>query len=81
VDTPVVKSFTADPYVIRRGESALLSWQTVGGSSIVIDKELSTMYWPAEGTTQVSPAVTTTYMLTVTSPDGGQFQTVTVNVR
>jgi hypothetical protein len=81
VDTPVVKSFTADPYVIRKGESSVLKWQTVGGSSIVIDKELSSMYWPAEGTTQVSPAVTTTYMLTVTSPDGGQFQTVTVNVR
>ena len=80
-DTPVVKSFTADPYVIRKGESAVLSWQTIGGSSIVIDKELSSMYWPAEGTTQVSPAVTTTYMLTVTNPDGGQFQTVTVNVK
>ena len=81
VDTPVVKSFTADPYVIRKGESSVLKWQTIGGSSIVIDKELSSMYWPAEGTTRVSPAVTTTYMLTVTSPDGGQFQTVTVNVR
>ncbi len=81
VDTPVVKSFTADPYVIRKGESSVLKWQTIGGSSIVIDKELSSMYWPADGTTQVSPAVTTTYMLTVTSPDGGQFQTVTVNVR
>lgn len=81
VDTPVVKFFTANPYVIRRGESAILSWQTVGGSSVVIDKELSTGYWPAEGTAPVSPAVTTTYMLTVTSPDGGQFQTVTVNVK
>jgi hypothetical protein len=81
VDTPVVKFFTADPYVIRRGESAILSWQTLGGSSVVIDKELSPMYFPAEGTSQVSPAVTTTYMLTVTSPDGGQFQTVTVNVK
>jgi len=81
VDTPVVKFFTANPYVIRRGESAILSWQTVGGSSVVIDKELSTMFWPAEGTTQVSPAATTTYMLSVTSPDGGQFQTVTVNVK
>lgn len=81
VDTPVVKFFTADPYVIRKGESAILSWQTVGGSSISIDKELSTGYWPAEGTAEVSPQATTTYMLTVTSPDGGQFQTVTVNVR
>lgn len=81
IDTPVVKFFTANPYIIRKGESAILSWQTVGGSSIVIDKELTNSFWPAEGTTQVSPAVTTTYMLTVTSPDGGQSQTVTVNVK
>lgn len=79
VDTPVVKYFTANPYVIRQGESATLSWQTIGGSSASIDKNVGTV--SGEGTTQVSPAVTTTYMLTVTSPDGGQFQTVTVNVR
>jgi hypothetical protein len=79
LDTPVVKFFTANPYVIRRGESAILSWQTVGGSSVSIDKNVGTV--AGEGTTQVSPAVTTTYMLTVTNPDGGQFQTVTVNVK
>ena len=79
VDTPVVKYFTANPYVIRKGESAILSWQTVGGSSVSIDKGLGTV--AGEGTTQVSPSATTTYMLTVTSPDGGQFQTATVNVR
>jgi hypothetical protein len=79
VDTPVVKFFTTNPYVIRRGESAILSWQTIAGSSVSIDKGLGTV--PAEGTAQVSPTVTTTYMLTVTSPDGGQFQTVTVNVK
>lgn len=78
-DTPVVKFFTANPYVIRKGESATLSWQTIGGSSASIDKGLETV--PGEGTIQVSPLVTTTYMLTVTSPDGAQFQTVTVNVK
>ncbi len=79
MDTPVVKFFTANPYVIRQGESATLSWQTIGGSSVSIDKNVGTV--AGEGTTQVSPAVTTTYMLTVISPDGGQFQTVTVNVK
>jgi len=79
IDTPVVKFFTANPYVIRQGESATLSWQTIGGSSVSIDKKVGTV--AGEGTTQVSPAVTTTYMLTVISPDGGQFQTVTVNVK
>jgi len=79
VDTPVVKYFTANPYVIRRGESAILSWQTVGGSSVTIDKSLGTV--GGEGTVQVTPIETTTYMLTVTSPLGGQFQTATVNVK
>ena len=79
IDTPVVNHFTASPYVIRRGESAILSWRTTSASSVSIDKGLGTV--PAEGTAEVSPQATTTYMLTVTSPDGGQFQTVTVNVR
>ena len=79
IDTPVVKTFTASPPVIRSGGSSILSWRTVGGSSASIDKGVGTV--SGEGSTQVSPAATTTYMLTVTSPDGAQFQTVTVNVR
>ena len=79
IDTPVVKTFTANPPVIRSGASSILSWQTVGGSSASIDRGVGTV--PGEGSTQVSPSATTTYMLTVTSPDGAQFQTVTVNVR
>jgi len=79
IDTPVVKNFTASPSVIQLGASSILSWQTVGGSSVSIDRGLGTV--PGEGSTQVSPDATTTYMLTVTSPLGAQFQTVTVNVK
>jgi len=79
VDTPTVTFFTANPYVIRRGESAILSWQTVGGASVSIDKIVETV--PGEGTAQVSPTETTTYTLSVTSPLGAQFQTATVNVK
>lgn len=79
IDTPVIKSFTATPDVIRSGGSSILSWQTINGSSVSIDKNVGTV--SGEGSTQVSPIVTTTYMLTVTSPDGAQFQTVTVNVK
>ena len=79
IDTPVVKLFTASPYVIRSGGSSILSWQTTNGSSVSIDKNVGTV--AAEGSTQVSPTMTTTYMLTVTSPEGAQFQTVTVNVK
>lgn len=79
VDTPVVNFFTANPYVIRKGESAILSWKTTGGSSVSIDKSLGTV--AGEGTIQVTPVETTTYMLSVTSPDGAQFQTATLNVK
>ena len=79
IDTPVIKSLAASPYVIRSGGSSILSWQTTNGSSVSIDKNLGTV--AGEGSTQVSPTVTTTYMLTVTGPEGAQFQTVTVNVK
>jgi len=79
IDTPVINFFTASPYVIRSGGSSTLSWKTVGGSSASIDRGVGTV--PGEGSTQVSPPSTTTYMLTVTSPHGAQFQSVTVNVK
>jgi hypothetical protein len=79
IDTPVVRNFTASPSVIRPGGSSILSWQTDGGSSVSIDRGVGTV--PATGSTQVSPTATTTYMLTTTSPEGAQFQTVTVNVK
>jgi hypothetical protein len=78
-ETPVIKFLTADPYVIRRGGSATLSWQSVGASSASIDNGIGIV--DGSGTTQVTPSQTTTYMLTVTNPQGAQFQTVTVNVK
>jgi len=79
INTPVIHSFKASPPVIHSGGSSILSWQTVGASSASIDQQVGTV--PGEGSTQVSPTATTTYMLTVSSPDGAQFQTVTVNVK
>jgi len=79
IDTPVIKSFIATPYVIRKGGSSILSWQTINGSSVSIDRDVGTV--SGEGSKEVSPTTTTTYMLTVTSPEGAQFQTVTVNVK
>lgn len=79
IDTPVVRFFTPAAYVIRQGESTILSWQTIGGSSVSIDNGIGTV--SGEGAIEVRPATTTTYMLSVTSPDGAQFQTTTVNVK
>jgi len=79
IETPVINYFTANPYVIHKGDKATLSWQTVGGSAVTIDKELGTV--SGEGTAQVSPDQTTTYTMIVTGPAGAQYQTVTVNVK
>ncbi len=78
-DTAAVTSFKANPYVIKKGESAILSWSTINASSVTIDPGLGTV--AAEGSRQVSPAETTTYTLLATSTDGAQYQTATVNVR
>jgi hypothetical protein len=78
-ETPVISYFITTPYVIKKGESATLSWKSTGGSSASIDKGVGIV--DGSGTKQVTPSETTTYMLTVTNPRGAQFQTVTVNVR
>jgi hypothetical protein len=65
--------------VIRKGESAILSWSTINGSSVTLEPGLGTV--AADGSRQVSPAETTTYTLLVTSTDSAQYQTATVNVR
>jgi hypothetical protein len=78
--TPVINYFTANPYVIHKGDKATLSWQTVNGDAVTIDKGgLGTV--AGEGTAQVSPDETTTYTMVVTNPQGAQYQTVTVNVK
>lgn len=78
-ETPVISYFTATPFVIKKGESATLSWKSTGGSSASVDKGVGIV--DGSGTKEVTPADTTTYMLTVTNPRGAQFQTTTVNVR
>ncbi len=77
-ETPVINYFKANPYVIHLGDNATLSWQTVGGSAVNIDNGLGTV--AGEGSAQVSPTQTTTYMMILANPSGAQYQTVTVNV-
>jgi eukaryotic-like serine/threonine-protein kinase len=78
-ETPVIKYFTATPYVIKKGESAILSWESAEASSVSIDKGVGTV--DGSGTIRVTPDSTTTYMITAVNPRGGQFQSTTVNVR
>jgi hypothetical protein len=78
-ETPTVAFFNADPYVIKKGESAVLSWKTTEASSVTIDNGIGIV--AGTGTTRVSPAETTTYTMIAINPRGAQFQTVTVNVK
>ena len=78
-ETPVIKFFKAEPCIIKKGESAVLSWKTVEASSVTIDKGVGIV--SGEGTTSVSPQETTLYTMIAANPRGAQYQTVIVNVK
>jgi len=77
-----IPSFTASPSSISSGASSTLSWTTGGGSvtSVSIDNGVGSK--PANGSTSVSPAATTTYTLsaftTANSTPPSKQTTVTV---
>lgn len=66
--TAPVVSFTATPSTITAGGSTTLSWETSNATSVTIDPGLGSQ--PLNGSTPVSPTVTTTYTLTATGPGG-----------
>jgi hypothetical protein len=76
-DAPVIRQFTANPHIIKKGQSSNLVWTTAAASAVTLDSKTVA----AEGSMQVSPAETTTYNLIATSTDGTQYQAVTVNVK
>lgn len=76
-DTPVIKQFTASPYVIKKGDSATLSWKTQAASAVTLDGKTV----GADGSMKVTPGETSEYVLIATSSDGTQYQTITVNVK
>ena len=65
---PVVNSFTASPPSIIVGELATLSWNVSNATSVTIDHGVGT--FASSGNTLVSPAATTTYILTATNAAG-----------
>jgi len=74
---PTINSFTANPMTINAGQSATLSWNISGATSISIDQGVGAV----SGTSvSVTPAQTTTYTLTATNGNGPStaFATVTV---
>jgi hypothetical protein len=70
-------AFTATPASIQAGTSSLLSWSVTGATSVSISGFGAQ---PATGSLSVSPAATTTYVLTATNANGNTVQQQTVTV-
>jgi peptidoglycan-associated lipoprotein len=75
---PIVKSFTAEPTSIQRGQSATLRWEVQGADSISIDNGIGTVN--AAGSRQVYPSSSTQYRLTARNESGEVSATARVNV-
>lgn len=76
--SPVITSFTADSTTINEGESVGLSWVVTDASTVMINQGIGDV--ALTGSTSVSPAVTTTYVLTATSSTGSNIATITITV-
>ncbi|MCC7498916.1 MAG: peptidoglycan-associated lipoprotein Pal [Bryobacterales bacterium] len=71
-------TFSAEPGTIERGQSATLRWEVTGATDMSIDNGVGSIQ--ANGSRQVYPTSTTTYVLTATGPGGTSTANATVNV-
>jgi len=76
---PDIESFTATPALISSGESSTLSWQVSDADSVQINGGIGVVD-AVTGTASVSPAETTTYVMTATNGGGTVTAEVTVGV-
>ncbi|MGZ8711588.1 MAG: hypothetical protein ACXW28_15310, partial [Thermoanaerobaculia bacterium] len=65
---PFVLEFSANPSVIRAGETTTLQWTVFNAATVSIDHGIGTK--PAAGSTSVAPSSTTTYSLTGVAAHG-----------
>ncbi len=75
---PVIVTFTASPPEVAVGESATLSWNVTGATTISIDQGIGEV--SLNGSKEVSPATSTVYTLTAAGAAGSVTRTVAVNV-
>ena len=79
--TPMQINFTAKPGTIATGQSATLSWSTVGVNTLTIDNNVGDVSTKLPtGSVTVTPNQTTTYTATATGPGGTVTQTAVVSV-
>ena len=73
-----ITSFTAEPTRVERGQSVTLRWATTGANDVTLDQGLGA--GPANGSRQVFPASTTTYVLLARNGANTDTRSVTVEV-
>ncbi len=71
-------SLKAEPTFITSGQSSTLSWTSQNATSLDLTPAIGTV--TAEGSTQVSPTVSTTYTITATGPGGTASDSARVTV-
>jgi hypothetical protein len=76
---PVINSFTLTPSAISAGGSALLGWNIANATSASLNQGIGNIN-PASGTQSISPAVTTTYVLTAVNEAGSVSRGIVVIV-
>jgi len=77
---PAFEFFTAAPETITEGESSTLSWgSATNATGVEIDQGIGVVGTP--GSVVVSPASTTTYVMTAAGPGGTATLSVTVTVK
>lgn len=77
---PTINSFSASPQMVEPGDDVQLSWNVTGAESLAITPTVDDVMGPS-GSTEVSPAETTTYTLTATNGDGKDTAKVRVRVQ
>ena len=75
---PVITSFSSAPSAITAGQSAALSWNVSGSTSITIDNGVGDV--TGRSTVSVSPVQTTTYTLTASNSASASTAMVTVTI-
>ncbi len=75
---PAINSFTTSPASIISGQRTTLSWDVSGATTISIQPEIGDV--GSSGSLQLSPAATTTYILTATNQAGSTSDSASVTV-
>ncbi len=78
VEAPRILAFSAEPSSISAGNSSRMSWSVTGAEEIEITPGIGKV--EAEGSVEVRPSTSTTYILSAKGPGGEATRSLTLNV-